>query len=193
VWRHHPFFTNSDEPLTDADITHRLHAISETTFADLIAGPLAHIPSGPFGANSAWVLCAAIAYNLLRAAATLAGPAHAVARGATLRRTIVNIAARLTRPQLRPVLHSPTTGPGLMHGLHCGATSSNPVRHRTASQPDHRRKARAQTNRKSWADQQPTHAHTPVIKINQQPPPPSVLIGGSRLRARLPCAAPVSG
>ena len=111
VWRHHPFFTNSDEPLADADITHRRHAIIETTFADLIDGPLAHMPSGHFGANSAWVLCAAIAHNLLRAAATLAGPAHAVARAATLRRKIVNIAARLTRPQRRPVLHLPTHWP----------------------------------------------------------------------------------
>jgi len=111
VWRHHPFFTNSDEPLADADITHRRHAIIETTFADLIDGPLAHLPSGHFGANSAWVLCAAIAHNLLRAAATLAGPAHAVARGATLRRKIVNIAARLARPQRRPILHLPSHWP----------------------------------------------------------------------------------
>jgi hypothetical protein len=111
VWRHHPFFTNSEEPVADADITHRRHAIIETTFADLIDGPLAHMPSGHFGANSAWVLCAAIAHNLLRAAATLAGPAHAVARGATLRRKIINIAARLSRPQRRPVLHLPTHWP----------------------------------------------------------------------------------
>jgi len=111
VWRYHPFVTNSDLPTTEADLTHRRHAIIETTFADLIDGPLAHMPSGHFGANSAWALCAAIAHNLLRAAATLAGPAHAVARGATLRRKIVNIAARLTRPQRRPVLHLPTHWP----------------------------------------------------------------------------------
>jgi hypothetical protein len=34
-------------------------------FADLNDGPLAHLPSGHFGANSAWALCAAIAHNLL--------------------------------------------------------------------------------------------------------------------------------
>ena len=107
VWRYHPFFTDSTEPVTDADITHRRHAIIETVFADLIDGPLAHMPSGHFGANSAWILCAAIAHNLLRAAGTLAGGPHAVARGATLRRKIVNIPARLARPQRRPVLHLP--------------------------------------------------------------------------------------
>ncbi len=111
VWRYHPFFTDSDEPVAEADITHRRHAIIETTFADLIDGPLAHMPSGRFGANSAWVLCAGIAHNLLRAAATLAGPAHAVARAATLRRKFVNIAARLARPQRRPVLHLPSHWP----------------------------------------------------------------------------------
>ncbi|MFE3281462.1 IS1380 family transposase, partial [Nocardia sp. NPDC059239] len=74
VWRYHPFFTDSTEPTVDADLTHRRHAIIETVFADLIDGPLAHMPSGRFGANSAWVLCAAIAHNLLRAAGALADP-----------------------------------------------------------------------------------------------------------------------
>jgi hypothetical protein len=111
VWRYHPFFTDSTEPVADADITHRRHAIIETVFADLIDGPLAHMPSGRFGANSAWILCAAIAHNLLRAAATLAGQQHAVARGATLRRKIVNIPARLARPQRRPFLHLPSHWP----------------------------------------------------------------------------------
>ncbi len=105
VWRHHPFFDNTDEPTADADITHRRHAIIETTFADLIDGPLAHLPSGHFGANSAWILCAGIAHNLLRAAAVLAGGPHRTARGATLRRKIVNIPARLARPpaQAKPL------------------------------------------------------------------------------------------
>jgi hypothetical protein len=111
VWRYHPFFTTSTEPVAEADITHRRHAIIETVFADLIDGPLAHMPSGHFGANSAWVLCAAIAHNLLRAAAKLAGTQHAAARGATLRRKIVNIPARLARPQRKPILHLPSHWP----------------------------------------------------------------------------------
>jgi hypothetical protein len=117
VWRYHPFFTNTDLPTAQADITHRQHAIIETVFADLIDGPLAHMPSGRFGANSAWVLCAAIAHNLLRAAGVLAGGAHAVARGATLRRKIVTIPARLARPQRRPILHLPTHWPWADHWL----------------------------------------------------------------------------
>lgn len=111
LWRYHPFFTDSDEPVVEADITHRRHAIIETVFADLIDGPLAHMPSGRFGANSAWILCAAISHNLLRAAGVIAGNRHAVARGATLRRTIINIPARLARPQRRPILHLPRHWP----------------------------------------------------------------------------------
>ena len=72
VWRHHPFFTDSTEPVDQADITHRRHAIIETVFADLIDGPLAHMPSGCFGANSAWILCAAIAHNLVKISALTA-------------------------------------------------------------------------------------------------------------------------
>ncbi|EME18724.1 hypothetical protein B0E55_06197 [Rhodococcus sp. 66b] len=55
VWRYHPFFTNTTGLTADADVTHRRHAIIETVFADLIDGPLAHMPSGKSGANSAWV------------------------------------------------------------------------------------------------------------------------------------------
>lgn len=111
VWRYHPFFTNSTLSTVEADLTHRRHAIIETVFADLIDGPLAHLPSGRFGANSAWALCAAIAHNLLRAAGTLAGQAYAVARGATLRRRIVIMPARLARPGRKPVLHLPRRWP----------------------------------------------------------------------------------
>jgi hypothetical protein len=111
VWRYHPFLTNSELPTAQADITHRRHAIIETTFADLIDGPLARIPSGLFSANCAWLACAVIAHNLLRAAGTLAGGCHAVARGATLRRDLVNIPARFAAPSRRPMLHLPVHWP----------------------------------------------------------------------------------
>src|SRR4051794_11490612 len=111
VWRYHPFFTNSTLPTAQADIVHRRHAIIETVFADLIDGPLAHLPSGHFGANSAWALCAAIAHNLLHAAGTLAGEGNAVARGATLRRRLITVPARLARPARTPVLHLPSRWP----------------------------------------------------------------------------------
>ena len=69
------------------------------------------ITYGRFAANSAWTICAAITHNLLRAAGTLASPAHARARGATLRRDLITVPARLTRPQRRRVLHLPAHWP----------------------------------------------------------------------------------
>jgi hypothetical protein len=112
VWRYHPFFTNNPEPAADADVTHRRHAVCETVWSDLIDGPWAHQPSGSFGANTAWCILAAICHNLLRAAGTLTGAArYAAARGATLRTRLINIPARLARPQRRPFLHLPAHWP----------------------------------------------------------------------------------
>ena len=57
-----------------ADKTHRGHAIIEQVHADLKNSALAHLPSEMFTANAAWLVLAVIAFNLTRAAATLAGP-----------------------------------------------------------------------------------------------------------------------
>ena len=58
-----------------ADQIHRRHAIIEQVHADLKNSALAHLPSGVFTANAAWLVLAVIAFNLTRAAATLAAPA----------------------------------------------------------------------------------------------------------------------
>jgi hypothetical protein len=149
IWRYQPFFTNTDLPGADADITHRQHAIIETVFADLIDGPLAHIPSGRFGANSAWVLCAAIAHNLLRAAGVLAADRYTRARGSTLRRTIVNVPAGNADRSCT----CPPTGPGQRPGLRCGTTLSDTAHH-CPRQLDHPPQGPTGTHRKSWTDQQ---------------------------------------
>ncbi|MEV7969276.1 hypothetical protein AB0O34_25300 [Sphaerisporangium sp. NPDC088356] len=97
TYRYHAVFTDSPFHLVQAEQQHRDHAIVEQVFADLACGPLAHLPSGDFAANAAWVTCAAITQNLLRATGCLAGGAHAKARGATLRRRLVAVPARLAR------------------------------------------------------------------------------------------------
>jgi len=73
-----------------AEATHRDHAIVEQVIAELKSGPLAHLPSGVFTANAAWLACAAIAHNLTRAAATLAGGRHTRARTATVRARLIH-------------------------------------------------------------------------------------------------------
>jgi hypothetical protein len=68
IWRYHAVFTDSPFAALQAEEHHRDHARVEQVFADLADGPLAHLPSGSFPANAAWLACAAIAHNLLRAA-----------------------------------------------------------------------------------------------------------------------------
>jgi Transposase DDE domain group 1 len=97
VWRFHAVFTDSPFELVQAEAQHRDHAVVEQVFADWYDGPLAHLPSGHFNANAAWLVIAAMAQNLVRAAGTLAGPLHAKARAATIRRDLIAVAARTAR------------------------------------------------------------------------------------------------
>jgi hypothetical protein len=97
AWRYHAVFTDSPVELVQAEAQHRDHAIVEQVFADWTDGPLAHLPSGSFPANAAWLACAAIAHNLLRAAGSLASLAYGKARGATIRRDLIDVAARTAR------------------------------------------------------------------------------------------------
>ncbi|MEO3862935.1 IS1380 family transposase [Acrocarpospora sp. B8E8] len=96
-WRYYAIFTDSPFHLVQAEAQHRDHAVMEQVNADLIDGPLAHLPSGRFAANAAWVTLAAITHNLLRAAGCLASAFHAKARGATLRRHLIVVPARVAR------------------------------------------------------------------------------------------------
>jgi hypothetical protein len=97
AWRHHAVFTDSPFEILQSEGNHRGHAIVEQVIADLNAGPLAHLPSGHFAANGAWLVLAAMAHNLLRAAGTLAGTRYARARTATVRRDLIAMPARTAR------------------------------------------------------------------------------------------------
>jgi hypothetical protein len=97
IWRYHAVFTDSPFTMIQAEAQHRDHAQIEQVFSDWTDGPLAHLPSGSFPANAAWLGCAAIAHNLLRAAGALASLACAKARGATLRRGLIDVAGRTAR------------------------------------------------------------------------------------------------
>ncbi|HEV2255543.1 MAG TPA: transposase [Streptosporangiaceae bacterium] len=97
AWRDHAVFTDSPFETIQAEEHHRGHAQTEQVFADWADGPLAHLPSGSFPANAAWLALAAISCNLLRAAGALASLSYAKARGAPLRRDLINVAARIAR------------------------------------------------------------------------------------------------
>jgi Transposase DDE domain group 1 len=97
AWRYHAVFTDSPFELVQAEGQHRDHAVVEQVFADVTSGPLAHMPSGVFAANAAWLSIAAMAHNLLRAAGVLASLPFARARAATIRRDLIAVAARIAR------------------------------------------------------------------------------------------------
>ncbi|MEU4164991.1 IS1380 family transposase [Actinoplanes sp. NPDC026670] len=111
AYRYHAVLTDSPFTLVQAEAQHRQHAIIEQVNADLIAGPLAHLPSGRFSANDAWLTCAAIAHNLTRTAGHLAAGAHANARTASIRTRIINVAARLAHRARTVHLHLPEHWP----------------------------------------------------------------------------------
>jgi hypothetical protein len=111
AYRHHPVFTDSPLPMLEAEASHRGHALVEQVIADLKAGPLAHLPSGSFAANSAWLVLAAIAFNLTRAAGATASVFHAKATTATIRRHLITVPARLARSARRLAVHLPTDWP----------------------------------------------------------------------------------
>jgi hypothetical protein len=118
TWRFHAFFTTvpaeAMETVT-ADKTHRGHAIIEQVNADLKNSALAHLPSGVFTANAAWLVCAVIAFNLARAAATLTGNELAKALTGTIRRKLINVAARIASSARRITLHLPANWPWQHH------------------------------------------------------------------------------
>jgi hypothetical protein len=111
VYRYHAVFTDSPEPMLDAEATHRDHAIIEQVIADLKDSALAHLPSGTFTANAAWLVCAAIAHNLTRAAGALAAGRHARARTSTIRARLINTPGRIARSGNRLILHLPQNWP----------------------------------------------------------------------------------
>ena len=125
AYRYHAVFTNSPLPMLEAEKAHRAHAIVEQVIADLKNGPLAHLPSGHFWANSAWLVCATIAFNLTRTAGALASTFHAKATTGTIREQLITVPGRLARSARRLTLHLPTAWPWqhAWERLHAAANS----------------------------------------------------------------------
>ena len=72
-------------------------------------------------ANSAWLVLAAIAFNLTRAAGALASAFNAKATAGTIRRRVINITARVTPSALRLL----PPGPGPLPGSGCSPPRSD--------------------------------------------------------------------
>ena len=111
-WRHHAFVTNREGTTVDLDVDHRAHAVVELAIRDLKEGSgWNHAPSGKFMANSAWLVIAALAHNLLRWTALIGGLAPATVVAKTVRRRYLALPGRLTRSGRRTTLHLPRRWP----------------------------------------------------------------------------------
>lgn len=109
--RFHAFFTTTALDTVTADKTHRRHAIIEQVNADLKDSALAHLPSGKFTANAAWLVLASIAFNLSRAIGSLTGTDLGKARSGTIRRKLITIPARIATSARKIILHLPAHWP----------------------------------------------------------------------------------
>ena len=114
TWRFHAFFTTTTPPPPTPSPRTRptaQHAIIENVHADLKNSALAHLPSGKFTANAAWLVLAVIAFNLTRAAACIAGTGLAKATTATIRRKLIHVPARVASSARQLTLHLPAGWP----------------------------------------------------------------------------------
>ena len=181
--RYPAVFTNSPRLMLAAEAAHCGHAIIEQVIAELKDGPLAHLPSGTFNANAAWLVLASNAFNLTRTAGTLASRLHAKARLAALRAQF-NQSPRQARP-LRPPPHPAPTSRLALATRMAATRPASPRRHQPRDpltityQPDQGPRGEPGAPGKSPA---PTNNH----KINKPAQCPAQKWGGgSRLNGEL--------
>ena len=113
-WRHFAFLTDQGGTAVEADAFHRAHATVELAIKDLKEGAgMEHVPSGNFSANAAWLVCAALAHDLIRWSAMLGEitPKDHLTVARTVRTRFLSIPARLVSPGGRPTLRAPLEWP----------------------------------------------------------------------------------
>ena len=121
-WRHHAFLTDLDGDAVAVDAFHRAHAVVELTIRDAKEGSgLAHMPSGRFAANGAWLACATLAHNLLRWTSMLGGvvPDDQLTVARSLRTRLIALPGRMVNRSGTATLRLPTGWPWAVGFLVC--------------------------------------------------------------------------
>jgi hypothetical protein len=109
AWDYHAMVTDRAGEMLEVEADHRRHAVVEQSIAELKSAGLAHLPSGKFFANAAWLAFAVIAHNLARGVGALAGTPRTTV--ATLRRRLFTVPGRLVHSARRLHLRLPTRWP----------------------------------------------------------------------------------
>ena len=113
-WRHFAFLTDQEGSAVEVDAFHRAHATVELAIKDLKEGAgMEHVPSGNFNANAAWLVCAALAHNLIRWTAVLGEitPKDHLVVARTVRTRYLSVPARLINISGTPTLRAPLEWP----------------------------------------------------------------------------------
>jgi len=113
-WRHFAFLTDLGGDAVEVDQFHRNHATVELAIRDLKEGSgLEHVPSGQFFANSAWLVCAVLAHDLVRWTAILGEitPDAQLTVARSLRTRLFSVPGRLVSSSGRPTLRAPLGWP----------------------------------------------------------------------------------
>ncbi|HEX2029458.1 MAG TPA: IS1380 family transposase [Nitriliruptorales bacterium] len=111
VFDYHAILTDRDGQMLEIEADHQAHAVIELAIRDLKAGGLAHVPSGVFTANAAWLGLAVLAHNLGRWTLAAAGNGFERATTQTLRTKLTSMPARLVHTARRLKLRAPTNWP----------------------------------------------------------------------------------
>jgi len=108
---YHRFITDRAGSTLELEADHRRHAEVEPAICDLKHGAgLAHLPSGRFGANAAWLAVCGMAYNLARWTTRL-GVGEVRMTTKTLRVRYLALPGRLAVSARRATLHLPARWP----------------------------------------------------------------------------------
>lgn len=112
-WRYHAFVTDRLAGTTlEVDRWHRAHAQVENVIKDLKChGGLAHLPSGRFAGNAAWLTLVAIAHNIGRHTLLIGDGIDRHASTKTLRRKLFAWPGRIARHARQTTLHGPADWP----------------------------------------------------------------------------------
>ena len=111
VFDYHAILTDRDDELLELEADHRVHAVVELAIRELKAGGLAHVPSGNFMANAAWLGLAVLAHNLGRWTLKAAGPRWERSTVKSLSDKLISMPARLVHSGRKLKLRAPTGWP----------------------------------------------------------------------------------
>ncbi len=113
-WRHFAFLTDQEGTAVEVDLFHRAHATVELAIKDLKEGAgMEHVPSGSFNANAAWLVCAALAHDLIRWSSLLGKitPEGQLVVARTVRTRFLSVPGRLVNTSGTPTLRAPLEWP----------------------------------------------------------------------------------